>query len=366
MPTYSDAYLALMGPAPKRIPHWEHMSNPDFVHLATGIDPWEKPRSAALRLRELYNIDRGGGTPADDTPIPRLPDDLTSETGEDGRHRVRWGTGLTGHWDWGENFKSIEEVLAHDPLDHLDMREMEIIEKRDYSLDDETFFRTYFDWPAPDVGDVVDLGSVGFYNTLFMWPLLTFGWELFLELVGGYPEETKRILGAFAEVNRKVFRAIARTPDHYRMIVCHDDICMTAGPVCSPTWLRENIYPYYEEFWSILKSAGKKVIFMSDGNIDRVADDIAACGADGFVSEPYTDWKAIAHRYPNHVIAGEGDNRTLTRSNSDEIKAMVDSMVDTAKTCSGYFMCIGNHIPWNVPAESVKLYLDYAAEIAHR
>ena len=31
----SDAYLALMGRAPKRIPHWEHLSNPDFEQLMT-------------------------------------------------------------------------------------------------------------------------------------------------------------------------------------------------------------------------------------------------------------------------------------------------------------------------------------------
>lgn len=368
MPTYSDAYLALMGQAPRRIPHWEHLSNPDFVQLATGIDPWEKPRSAMLRLLEVYKIDLGCGAPPNDTPMPKLSDDVSSETGEDGRARVRWGTGLTGHWEWGENFKTIEEVLAYDPLEHLDMREMEVIEKRDYSLDDDAFYQAYYgcNWPETDESGAIHAIGTGFYNTLFMWPLLTFGWELFLELAGGYPEETKRIMGAFAEINRKVFRAIARTPEQCRMVTCHDDICMTAGPVCSPKWLREYIYPHYEEYWSMLKAAGKKVVFMSDGNIDKVADDIAACGADGFISEPYTDWKAIARKYPNHLVAGEGDNRTLTRSNPDEIRAMVDSMVETAKICNGYFMCVGNHIPWNVPAESVKLYFDYCAEAAHR
>jgi hypothetical protein len=29
-------------------------------------------------------------------------------------------------------------------------------------------------------------------------------------------------------------------------------------------------------------------------------------------------------------------------------------------------MCIGNHIPFNVPAEAVALYLDYSAEVANR
>lgn len=45
---------------------------------------------------------------------------------------------------------------------------------------------------------------------------------------------------------------------------------------------------------------------------------------------------------------------------------MVDNMVETAKMSGGYMMCIGNHIPWNVPGEAVKYYLDYSAEAAYR
>ena len=47
--------------------------------------------------------------------------------------------------------------------------------------------------------------SVGFYNTMFMWPLLTFGWELFLETC--LDERFERIMDEFAEINRRVFRA---------------------------------------------------------------------------------------------------------------------------------------------------------------
>jgi hypothetical protein len=29
-------------------------------------------------------------------------------------------------------------------------------------------------------------------------------------------------------------------------------------------------------------------------------------------------------------------------------------------------MCIGNHIPWNVPPQAIKQYLDRSAELAWR
>ena len=205
-----------------------------------------------------------------------------------------------------------------------------------------------------------------FYNTLFMWPLLTFGWELFLELAGGNKDGLRRLLADFAVINRKVFGAFKRLP--VNEIVCHDDICCTRGPICSPAWLREFIYPYYEEFFALAKSGAgeRRVIFMSDGNIDAVADDVKACGADGFVSEPMTDWKAIARKFPDAPIAGEGDNRILSRNDPAEIEAMVRDMVETARMCGGYYMCVGNHIPWNVPAEAVKLYFDLCEDLAVR
>ena len=42
---------------------------------------------------------------------------------------------------------------------------------------------------------------------------------------------------------------------------------------------------------------------------------------------------------------------------------MVESMVETAHITGGYVMCVGNHIPWNVPPNAVKLYLDLSAEL---
>ena len=103
-----------------------------------------------------------------------------------------------------------------------------------------------------------------------------------------------------------------------------------------------------------------------DGCIDAFVDDVMACGASGFTTEPFTDFEAIARKYENVFLAGEGDNRILMRNNPDEIKSMVKKMVETAKMSGGYAMCIGNHIPFNVPPEAVKCYFDLSAELGYR
>jgi len=123
------------------------------------------------------------------------------------------------------------------------------------------------------------VGGFLFYNTLFMWPMLVFGYENFMMLC--LEPEFERIMDEFAEINRRVFRAIAR-------------------------------------------------------------------------------------RYENCLIAGEGDNRVLNRNTPAEIRKMVESMVETGRMSRGYMMSIGNHIPFNTPPEAVKLYLDLSAELAYR
>lgn len=364
-----EAYLAIFGGRPHRIPSWENISNPALIQLITGIDPYEKPRTSALKFLEIYPIDMGFRVPAEDKPIPKpRGDDYDAITDEHGRLRVKWGTGTTSHWDWGRSFHSIEDVLQFSPLENAhkfaDTVNYPVVENRDYSLAEEEFQKKYYGHFKSTEPPKDRVASVGFYNTLFMWPLLTFGWELFLILAGAYKDELRRILEEFAEINRKVFRVFSRLP--VNLVVCHDDICYTRGTVCSPQWLREFIFPYYEEFWDLLHRSGKKVLFITDGNVEPVADDLVSCGADGLKSEPFANWKAIARKHPNIVLAGEGDNRILMRGKPEEIESMVLSMVQTAHICNGYFISIGNHIPWNVPPESAKLYFDLCKKLAYR
>jgi hypothetical protein len=363
---YSDKYLAFMGLAPRRIPQWSAWSNPDAETYLTGIDYYEHPRLCRLRLRELYP-ELELEPPETDDPKPRPRLDLEGETSsedERGLHHVRWGDGETGEWDWGLKFHTAEEVFAFSPLEQGDFTDIPVVVSADYSSEEIIYQRLRAELPA-ELGDRAPAGATdwaGFYNTMFMWPLLTFGWELFLETC--LDPRFERIMDEFAEINRRVFRALARLPVNF--IWSHDDIVNARGPICSPAWMHKYIFPRYEEFWGIVKAAGKEVLFMADGCMDRYADDVLACGARGIFTEPVTDFKAIARKHENCVLVGEGDNRILTRNNPAEIEAMVRSMVETAQITGGYLMGIGNQIAWNVTPEGVKLYLDLSAELGVR
>ncbi|MBS7612180.1 hypothetical protein KEJ27_08285 [Candidatus Bathyarchaeota archaeon] len=366
MVEYSDKYLALMGGRlgkPKRIPHWEHWSCPDAETYITGIDFYEHPRLCRLKMAELYpQLELP--IPERDDPIPR-PENLmsgrSSYIDEHGRRHVRWSHSLSDHWNWGERFKTLDDVFSFSPLKQGDFTNIPVVESRDYR-DEGKLYREYRALYPAEWGDKAPEGStasVSFYNTMFMWPLLTFGWKLFLRAC--LDERFEKIMDEFAEINRRVFRIFARLPVNF--VICHDDIVTSRGPTLSPAWMRKYIFPRYREFWEIVRDAGKVVIFMSDGCLDVFVDDIIACGAQGIITEPYTDIRAIARKYPNIFLAGEGDCRILLRNNPVEIEAMVHRMVETARIAGGYAFCIGNHIPWNTPPQAVKLYLDLCTEL---
>ncbi len=357
-------FLTYMGLAPDPIQHWEHWSCPDAETYLTGVDYYDHPRESRQKLAELYP-QLGLGVPDSDDAVPRptLGHDVGQASSDAETHSVRWGAGTTATFEHGEKFfKTPEDVFAFSPLAQGDFRDWPVVNNMDYSDEEKLAAEFRAGFPA-EWGDKAPAGSAassGFYNTMFMWPMLTFGWELFLECC--LDPRFERIMDEFAEINRRVFRSLAALPVNFQ--VCHDDIVTSRGPVCSPAWMHKYIFPRYEEFWGMCKAAGQEVIFMVDGCVDAYADDVIACGARGIISEPMTDYKAIARRHAGKdlFLAGEGDNRILTRNNPDEIRAMVDSMIETSKMTGGYMMCVGNHIPWNVTPAGIKLYLDYAAE----
>jgi hypothetical protein len=369
--TERDRYQALMGQAPRDIPHWEYLGSPRAETYLTGIDFYEHPRQCRRRLAEMYpqlNVE----IPENDDPIPRPEVDGTARTvGRDaeGRRVVRWGSQVTHHWDMGGRFRTVEDVLAFSPLAEPDFTHSNVVNTWDFSSEEALYrhFRPQYpaEWGDRAPGAIAMAGStahVGVYQTMFMWPLLVFGWELFMEAC--LDPRFERVMDEFAELNRRLFRAFARLPVNF--VHCHDDIVNTRGPVCSRPWMNRYIFSRYEEFWGIVRAAGKEVIFISDGCMDAYADDVFACGARGILGEPYTDYKAIARRHRDCFLAGEGDTRVLSRNDPAAIEAMVRRMVDTAHMTGGYFMRIGNEITWTTPPEAVKLYLDLSHELAHR
>ena len=198
----------------------------------------------------------------------------------------------------------------------------------------------------------------GYYKTMMSGAIESFGWEMLLTAAADR-DRFERVLDSFFRLSAHHFKAWAQTS--IEVFNCHDDIVWTEGPFLSGAFYRRAIFPRYAELWSMLKQAGKRVLFTSDGNYTMFVEDLASAGADGFVFEPVTHLETVVQKFGrSHVIvSSKVDCRTLTFGTHDEIRREIDATLDLAFDCPGFMFAVGNHIPSNVPIDNALFFFDY-------
>ena len=205
------------------------------------------------------------------------------------------------------------------------------------------------------------LGQVctgGYYKSVISGAIQVFGWDMLL-VAAADERKFARVLERFGAYSLHHARAWAETSiDVY---IQHDDIVWSAGPFIRPGFYREVIFPIYRELWKPLKAAGKKVIYCSDGTVDMFMEDIAACGADGFIFEPSNDFGKIVRTLGgSHMLIGSKvDCRRLAFGTWEQVKAEIDSTLALTRGLPGYMFAVGNHIPANVTDERCMQFIEY-------
>jgi hypothetical protein len=376
MSSRERALKAINLEATDRIPSFEFLSNPDFETQFTGIDAYQHPLKARLRTFELLDIDMigmGGFPLTDEPPGTQFEEGESSKLNEEGHRVVRWGAGATMAWDFGYFFKNMDDVLKFDPISFfLGTEEQKVV------FEDLRFWQRHFHLPVEEMakefndfhkgrqelmGDRALVGA-GFIRTLFYWPLMLFGWEKFAELAYCHTKEFERIWDACSQISMKVMKAYSMTDTKW--FFSHDDICYSKGPIFNPKWYRQYLYPYYEKIWAPLKEKGIKIVFVSDGILDDVVDDVLAAGADGFLTEPGTDLERFTKKYKDRgIFVGNIDGLKLL-GDKDTIRKEVERCTRFGKECPGYFYCVSNDIVWNIPPDNVKYYFDCCRELGRR
>jgi hypothetical protein len=244
-------------------------------------------------------------------------------------------------------FKTAEEVLAFDAV-------------KEYGLPDfdglVAFYEQHYRRGQKDRSNVVFTG--GYYKTLVSGAIWTFGWDLLLEAAADQ-EKFERVLDSFFELSLHHYRAWARTS--IQAFICHDDMVWSSGPFLHPDFYRRAIFPRYQKLWAVLREAGKKVLYCSDGLWTMFMEDVAAAGADGFIFEPMTSFDYAVEKFGRtHVLVGSKvDCRTLTFGTREQIAAEVDASIKLGLKCPGWMCAVGNHIAPNVPVDNALFYFEY-------
>ena len=349
----SRALKAMKLAATDRVPAQEWVDHPKFIKKVTGIDPFEYPTEAVVKLLKVLDIDWYIGIPEKS----RKFDGGESSRIEEGIKYTEWG--FTGsQWEEENVFLDEEDVLSYNPFEDTAGRVRIATEKyRQDRINDCLKGQ-------PLVGDSTLVTGL-YYTTLFQCFILAFGWELFLVTARLEPKRFKRTIELFTEFSIRNVNEWLK--EDIEVMFCHDDLSLSRGLVFPKEWYVENIFPSYERIFDPIKKAGKKIVFVSDGNYTELIDDIFATGVDGLIIDNYVDMEPVLKKYgSSKVICGNVDSRILTTGTMDDVRKEVKRCMDLGKRYPGYFIRAAGDLPHNIPLENIECYFDSCRELGQR
>lgn len=352
--SYTDGWAAINLEMPSRVPRTEYSI--DHYHTAalrhvsglplTANSPAEMRKEASKIFRRKWNYDFCWNTLINNQPFGDLHTSM-------------------GHASFAENGRDINRQIScpfEEPEDVLAFDPMEAFGPVDIAAARDDFNRAYADTrrELPD-----EVATTGIYTTLVSGLIELFGWDMLLLAAGVDQPGFGEVANRYARWMQGYMEALAESDA--KCVMIHDDICWTRGPFIHPDWYRKYIFPNYKTYFAPILESGKKLIYTSDGNFNAFIDDLADCGIHGFVLEPHTDMKYIAERYgKSHVFIGNADTRILLSGTREAIESEVRRCMDIGKSCPGFFMAVGNHIPENTPLENCLIYNDAYERMSRR
>ena len=340
--------------SPKSIPQWQELAHPGFVNKISGIDPYEDPESAFVIACRKAGLDFVIGYPGKDSL--KFAEGESAKFNEDGTIFTEWGVvGSLWKREIIQEIKTVEDVFEFDIREHDKRTVDQIAEEFQANLDRNRRLAG---------NDALIPGW--YYNTMFMWPLLAFDWELFLVSAMTDPDKFKVVLDRFEEHSIKHTEAFAKTD--VEVIMSHDDIALQNGLVFRREWYHENIFPRYHNVWKPLKDANKKIFFLTDGDFSDVLGDIVEIGVDGLViNSEVMDFESIVKKYGrSHVLFSNIDTKIVTFGTSEEIENEIRRVTELADICPGMILHIGGDLPQNIPIENIEVFFDLISKYRHR
>lgn len=348
-----DVLDALSGRFPKRIPSKETLDHPGIIRHVAALDVYEDtPRAFDIAWRKL-GIDIHVPLPSGNVPRPRVPGGTWEENGIRYSAYGVFPTSMPVEHAAGARKDNDDWVFQYDvAADDFDLQERT---KALRAMNDA--FRRHF-------GDLAVMYHL-YYTTLFMWPVVTFGWEPFLLAAGSDPRRFDECLWEpWAQISRKHFEAMAAMDEE--VLFCHDDLCMTSGPVFSRGFYDRYIFPRYPWILEPAVRAGKKIVFVTDGNIDSMLERLLELPFAGIMYEnPATPYDRVLGTWGK---AGRGfiggiSTVILTTGTADQVRAHTREAIEKGRQYPGFIISSCGQLPGNIPMENILAYFETRNEM---
>jgi hypothetical protein len=351
--SYQDGWAAMNLQMGARIPrteysagmHWELIQAVTGIQVGVSSTPAQQ-NAASLAFMKAWNYDFFWNTLISESEFGPWRTDMG--------HAEYAAGGVDRRDTIFSPYRDPEEVLRFDPWEKLGAKDPAELTRR---------FEQDYRSATAEHPDGVNMS--GIYVTMVSGMIGLFGWDLLLLAAGIDPHGFGDLCNRYGTWIQQYFDALAAAD--LPCVMVHDDMVWTSGAIMRPAFYREYIFPNYKKFIAPVLASGKKVMFTSDGNYSNFIDDVAGCGFSGFVMEPMTDLAYTVEKYgQTHVIFGNADTRILLSGSRAEIRAEVERCMRLGRTCRGFFMAVGNHIPPNTPVENALYYNEVYEELSRR
>lgn len=359
-------------PTAKRVSK-ETLNHRGLIELVSGLDVYAHTAAAYRRAYEALGIDLINRVPLENAPPPTPP-------GERRSHPLNPDYDLTalGVYDTACR-RALTVEAAPPPLFSRSERDEGVASTESDDLwrfDVAALRYAQLVTPVPHPASAADararqtaLGEVGLYypmlyTTLFMWPVETFGWELFMLAAAEEPERfAEHVLKPCAAKSTSLVAELAQGESPF--VFVHDDLASAAGPVFAPAWYDKFIFPLYPAILAPARAAGKKVILVADGNMTAFLPKIATL-FDGFMCEnPATPLAAVIEHFgrPGTFIIGGIETVRLATGTPAEVRQMVLRVQEQTRRLPGFAMASCGGLHGDTPLANLEAYFDARAEI---
>jgi uroporphyrinogen-III decarboxylase len=191
------------------------------------------------------------------------------------------------------------------------------------------------------------------------------GWEVFLLAAAMDPQGfDEKFFQVVLPKSRGLLAELASVDCPF--VFCHDDLADARGPLFPPAWYERYIFPRYRELWRPIQERGKKVIFVADGNMEPLLDDLKATGVDGVMLEnPATDFEAILERFHDRVVIGGAETGLLARGTPEQIRTHLLELHQRTRGVAGFVLSTPGGIHGQIPLPNLEAYFDARVLTGH-
>jgi hypothetical protein len=344
----ADVLAALSGRFPKTIPCKESLNDPKIMMRVSGVDPFEDTaRAFDVSWRKL-GIDIHVAPPAANAARPRVPGGTWVEGGKIYADIGVRPTAMPLEYAVGLDKSQDDWVFRYDTSrDDFDLAK-ETAKLRAVNAD---FRRRY--------GDLAVMYHL-YYTTLFMWPVVTFDWEPFLINATLDPERFDRLLWEpWSRISRKHFELLAAMDEE--VVFCHDDLSMTTGPVFPPDYYEKHIFPRYERIMEPVKKAGKKLVYVCDGNMDAFLDRLLDFPIAAIMFEnPATPFERVLETWgkAKRGFIGGISTKILSTGTPAQVREHTAEVIEMGRRYPGFVISSCGGLHGDIPLENMLAYFE--------